>query len=31
MGQAGRKRAITEFSWPAVADRTLHLYQTLLS
>jgi starch synthase len=30
MGQAGRKRAITEFSWSAVADRTLHLYQQLL-
>lgn len=31
MGQAGRKRAITEFSWSAVADRTLRLYQQLLS
>ncbi|HET9255179.1 MAG TPA: glycogen synthase [Pseudonocardiaceae bacterium] len=31
MGQAGRKRAITEFSWSAVADRTLHLYHQLLS
>lgn len=30
MGQAGRKRAITEFSWSAVADRTLDLYQQLL-
>lgn len=31
MGQAGRKRAITEFSWSSVADRTLHLYRQLLS
>ncbi|HVE96074.1 MAG TPA: glycogen synthase [Pseudonocardiaceae bacterium] len=31
MGQAGRKRAVTEFSWSAVADRTVHLYQQLLS
>jgi alpha-maltose-1-phosphate synthase len=31
MGQAGRKRAITEFSWSAVADRTIHLYQQLLT
>ncbi len=31
MGQAGRKRAVTEFSWSAVADRTLPLYRQLLS
>jgi starch synthase len=31
MGHAGRKRAITEFSWSAVADRTVALYQRLLS
>ncbi|MGH3897677.1 MAG: glycogen synthase [Pseudonocardiaceae bacterium] len=31
MGQAGRKRAVTEFSWSAVADRTIHLYRQLLS
>ncbi|MGH3717680.1 MAG: glycogen synthase [Pseudonocardiaceae bacterium] len=31
MGQAGRKRAITEFSWSTVADRTLQLYTQLLS
>jgi starch synthase len=31
MGQAGRKRAISEFSWSSVADRTLHLYHQLLS
>jgi starch synthase len=30
MGQAGRERAISEFSWSAVADRTLHLYHQLL-
>jgi starch synthase len=31
MGQAGRKRAITEFSWSTVADRTVALYQQLLA
>ncbi|HKR51604.1 MAG TPA: glycogen synthase [Pseudonocardiaceae bacterium] len=31
MGQAGRKRAITEFSWSAVAERTVALYHQLLS
>jgi alpha-maltose-1-phosphate synthase len=31
MGQAGRKRAIAEFSWSAVADRTVQVYQQLLS
>ncbi|MDQ4010314.1 MAG: glycogen synthase [Actinomycetota bacterium] len=31
MGQAGRKRAVTEFSWSAVADRTVQLYHQLLS
>ncbi|MGH3550535.1 MAG: glycogen synthase [Pseudonocardiaceae bacterium] len=31
MGRAGRKRAITEFSWSAVADRTIALYQQLLA
>jgi starch synthase len=30
MGQAGRERAISKFSWSAVADRTLHLYHQLL-
>ncbi len=30
MGQAGRKRAIAEFSWSAVADRTVQLYRQLL-
>jgi starch synthase len=31
MGQAGRARAITEFSWSAVADRTVQLYEQLLA
>jgi starch synthase len=31
MGQAGRKRAITEFSWSTVADRTVGVYHQLLS
>jgi starch synthase len=31
MGHAGRKRAITEFSWSAVADRTVALYRQLLA
>ena len=31
MGHAGRKRAITEFSWSAVADRTVAVYHQLLS
>jgi starch synthase len=30
-GKAGRERAITEFSWDAVAQRTLEVYQSLLS
>ncbi len=31
MGHAGRKRAITDFSWSAVADRTVALYRQLLA
>ncbi|MGH3917353.1 MAG: glycogen synthase [Pseudonocardiaceae bacterium] len=31
MGHAGRRRAATEFSWPAVAKRTVELYEQLLS
>jgi starch synthase len=31
MGQAGRKRAISEFSWSTAADRTMRVYQQLLS
>ncbi|WBQ06988.1 glycogen synthase [Kribbella sp. CA-293567] len=30
MGKAGRARAISEFGWDAVADRTVELYQSLL-
>jgi starch synthase len=29
MGQAGRRRAVEQFSWPAVATRTLDLYRSL--
>jgi starch synthase len=29
MGALGRKRAVEEFSWPAVAQRTVELYQSL--
>ncbi len=31
MGQAGRARAIMEFSWSAVADRTVALYHQLVA
>ncbi|HEY2766492.1 MAG TPA: glycogen synthase [Pseudonocardiaceae bacterium] len=31
MGQAGRKLAVTEFSWPAAAERTVAIYQQLLT
>ncbi|HET9080258.1 MAG TPA: glycogen synthase [Trebonia sp.] len=31
MGQAGRERAVTEFSWDAVAAQTAALYESLLS
>jgi alpha-maltose-1-phosphate synthase len=30
MGRAGRKRAEEQFSWSAIAQKTLHLYRTLL-
>ena len=30
MGKAGRERAVSEFGWDAVADRTVELYQSLL-
>ncbi len=30
MGRAGRERAVTEFSWSAVAERTVHVYRQLL-
>ncbi|WP_239374840.1 glycogen synthase [Frankia sp. Cj5] len=30
MGRAGRDRAVTEFGWPAVAEKTARLYEALL-
>lgn len=30
MGAAGRKRAVGEFSWPSVAERTVALYRSLI-
>ena len=30
MGKAGRERAVSEFGWDAVADRTVQLYNSLL-
>jgi starch synthase len=30
MGAAGRARAVDEFSWGTVAERTLAVYQTVL-
>jgi starch synthase len=29
MGALGRKRAVAEFSWPSIAQRTVELYQSL--
>jgi glycosyltransferase involved in cell wall biosynthesis len=29
MGQAGRKRAVSEFGWPAIAAQTADLYAEL--
>jgi starch synthase len=31
LGKAGRRRAVEEFSWTAVADRTVELYRPLLA
>jgi glycosyltransferase involved in cell wall biosynthesis len=31
MGQAGRKRAIAEFGWPAIAGQTAALYAELVN
>ena len=31
MGSAGRKRAVEEFSWETIADRTVELYRSLLA
>lgn len=30
MGKAGRKRVVRDFGWPAVASKTLELYESLL-
>ena len=30
MGLAGRRRAVEEFGWDAVAERTVELYRSLL-
>ena len=30
MGKAGRRRAVRDFGWPAIATRTVELYSTLL-
>ena len=30
MGQAGRRRAVTEFGWPAIAEQTSALYRSLV-
>jgi starch synthase len=29
MGEAGRRRAVAEFSWSAIADQTVALYRSL--
>jgi starch synthase len=31
MGRAGRERAVHEFGWPAIAHRTVELYQALVN
>ena len=31
MGRAGRQRAVEEFAWPAIAERTVDLYRSLVS
>jgi starch synthase len=31
MGRAGRRRAIEHFSWPAIAERTMQVYRSVLS
>ncbi|HXN90900.1 MAG TPA: hypothetical protein VN906_05385, partial [Candidatus Sulfotelmatobacter sp.] len=30
MGKAGRQRVVRHFGWPAVASKTLELYESLL-
>jgi alpha-maltose-1-phosphate synthase len=31
MGRAGRERAVREFAWPAIAERTRRVYESLVS
>jgi starch synthase len=31
MGSAGRERVLAEFGWPAVAQRTVEVYRSVLS
>jgi starch synthase len=31
MGETGRKRAVEEFSWPAIAERTVALYERVIA
>jgi starch synthase len=31
MGEAGRRRVVERFSWPAIADQTVELYRSLLT
>jgi len=30
MGAAGRRRVLERFTWPAIADRTVELYRSLV-
>jgi starch synthase len=30
MGRAGRARAISDFSWEAIAERTVEVYRSVL-
>ena len=30
MGRAGRERAIRDFSWDAIAERTVEVYESVL-
>jgi starch synthase len=31
MGRAGRRRAVRDFGWPAIARRTVDLYESVLA